>query len=97
MIIILKPNTDHTTEGYAETIEWLRTLVDAAPELRLLSLGRSAEQRESWMVVASKEGAADPAGLRRNGRPTLLAQAGIHAGEIDGKDAGMMLLRDMTA
>jgi murein tripeptide amidase MpaA len=26
----------------------------------------------------------------------LLAQAGIHPGEIDGKDAGMMLLRDIA-
>ena len=26
----------------------------------------------------------------------MLAQAGIHPGEIDGKDAGMMLLRDIA-
>jgi hypothetical protein len=25
-----------------------------------------------------------------------LVQAGIHSGEIDGKDAGMMLLRDIA-
>ena len=48
------------------------------------------------MVVASKERAFTPEALRRSGKPTLLAQAGIHAGEIDGKDAGLMLLRDMT-
>jgi hypothetical protein len=34
--------------------------------------------------------------LRKQGRPTLLVQAGIHAGEIDGKDAGLMLLRDIA-
>jgi hypothetical protein len=28
--------------------------------------------------------------------PTILVQAGIHSGEIDGKDAGMMLLRDIV-
>ena len=59
-------------------------------------IGRSAEGRDIWMVIASREGAATPEGLRRNGRPILLAHAGIHSGEIDGKDAGMMLLRDMT-
>ena len=26
----------------------------------------------------------------------MFVQAGIHAGEIDGKDAGMMLLRDIA-
>ncbi len=29
-------------------------------------------------------------------KPTLLVQCGIHSGEIDGKDAGMMLLRDIA-
>ena len=48
------------------------------------------------MVLASKEGSASPATVAANGRPTLLAQAGIHSGEIDGKDAGLMLLRDIA-
>ena len=47
-------------------------------------------------VVASKDGAGTGADLAKNGRPTLLAQAGIHSGEIDGKDAGLMLLRDLA-
>src|ERR1051325_1051172 len=37
-----------------------------------------------------------PEGLGKSGKSTILAQAGIHPGEIDGKDAGLMLLRDMT-
>jgi Zinc carboxypeptidase len=84
------------TPSYDDTVVWLRRLAAATRQIRLVSLGRSAEGRELWMVVASVNGAATPAELRANGRPTLLAQAGIHAGEIDGKDAGLMLLRDLT-
>jgi murein tripeptide amidase MpaA len=84
------------TPRYDEAVAWLRRLVAQAPELRLVGIGRSAEGREIWMVVASREGADTPQALAANGRPTLLAHAGIHAGEIDGKDAGLMLLRDMT-
>jgi murein tripeptide amidase MpaA len=84
------------TPGYDATVDWLRKLVAAAPQLELVSIGKSAEGREIWMVVASAEGASTPAALHGNGRPTLLAHAGIHSGEIDGKDAGLMLLRDMT-
>ncbi|HEX9638512.1 MAG TPA: M14 family metallopeptidase [Acidobacteriota bacterium] len=84
------------TPSYDETFVWLRRLVDAAPELRLLSLGRSAEGRDLWMVVASKEMAFTPRALRESGKALLFAHAGIHAGEIDGKDAGLMLLRDLT-
>jgi murein tripeptide amidase MpaA len=85
-----------TTPRYDETIAYLRKLVAAAPQLKMLSIGKSDEGREVWMVIASKERAFTPEALRRTGKPVLFAQAGIHAGEIDGKDAGLMLLRDMT-
>jgi Zinc carboxypeptidase len=84
------------TPRYDETVAWLRKLVGAAPSLAMVSLGKSPEGRDLWLIVASKEGAKTAEALRANGRPTLFAQAGIHAGEIDGKDAGMMLLRDLT-
>lgn len=85
------------TPSYDETVAWLRRLVDAAPQqLRMVSLGETAEGRQIWMVVASRDGAATADALRARGLPVLLAQGGIHAGEIDGKDAGMMFLRDLT-
>ncbi len=84
------------TPRYEQTMAWLERLAATAPELEIVSLGKSAEGREIPMVIASREGAATPEALRANGRPILLAHAGIHSGEIDGKDAGMMLLRDMT-
>jgi murein tripeptide amidase MpaA len=85
-----------TTPSYEETVAWLRRLVAAAPQLRMVSLGKSPQGRDIWMVIASKERAFTPDALRRTGKPMLFAQGGIHSGEIDGKDAGLMLLRDMT-
>lgn len=85
-----------STPRYAETVRWLERLGGAAPELSLISIGKSYEGRDIWMVYASNEGAADPDSRRGSGKPLLLAHAGIHSGEIDGKDAGLMLLRDLT-
>ncbi|MEM9556317.1 MAG: M14 family metallopeptidase [Acidobacteriota bacterium] len=85
-----------TTPGYDETVDYLRRLTAAAPELSMVSLGTSGEQREIWMVIASKDGDLTPEAMARRGKPIVLAQAGIHSGEIDGKDAGLMLLRDLT-
>lgn len=84
------------TPSYADTIAWLGRLDEAAPEIALQSIGQSPEGREIWMAIVSREGASSPDELAANGRPTLFAHAGIHAGEIDGKDAGLMLLRDLT-
>jgi hypothetical protein len=83
-----------TTPRYDETVAHLQRLVKAAPELKLVSLGKSAEGRDVWMVIATKEKNFTPEALHR--KPVVLAQGGIHAGEIDGKDAGLMLLRDLT-
>lgn len=84
------------TPGYDETMAWLTELVKAAPELEMVSIGRSLQGRDIWMVIASAERAFNPEAMESTSKPLMLAHAGIHAGEIDGKDAGMMLLRDMT-
>ncbi len=81
--------------SYDETVAWLQRLVEAVPQLHLESLGKSPEGRDIWMVIASTDGST-PEALKASGKPLLLAHSGIHSGEIDGKDAGLMLLRDMT-
>ncbi len=84
------------TPSHDETVAWLRRLVAAAPELSMVPFGTSGEGRDLWLVIASAEKAFTPQALKRTGKAVLLAQAGIHPGEIDGKDAGLMLLRDLT-
>ncbi|MBI2379966.1 MAG: M14 family metallopeptidase [Gammaproteobacteria bacterium] len=84
------------TPNYADTMAYLQKLVEASPLLEMKSFGKTAQGRELVVVIASKAGAFDSASLKAAGKPTLLAQAGIHAGEIDGKDAGLMLLRDIA-
>ncbi|WP_108945152.1 M14 family metallopeptidase [Shewanella halifaxensis] len=85
-----------TSPSYDETFIWLDKLIAQSDMLHKVSIGKSPQGREIWMIVASKEGASDARALSRNDKPTLLVQAGIHSGEIDGKDAGMMLLRDIV-
>ncbi|WP_076072207.1 M14 family metallopeptidase [Sphingomonas montana] len=80
------------TPSYAETRAWIDRLVAASPLLRIEPFGRSPEGRVLYAVVASKPGLM---GTGTN-KPVMLVQAGIHAGEIDGKDAGLMLLRDIA-
>jgi murein tripeptide amidase MpaA len=84
------------TPAYDETVSWLQKLVAAAPELQMVSIGKSLQGRDLWMVIACADQVFDAADIHATGKPLLIAHAGIHSGEIDGKDAGLMLLRDMT-
>lgn len=82
--------------NYDETLAYLTRLSQASPLIKLVTFGQTAQGRDLYVVVASKEGANNPDALQKSGKPSLLAQAGIHSGEIDGKDAGLMLLRDIA-
>ncbi|MCF5989672.1 carboxypeptidase, partial [Xanthomonas perforans] len=76
-----------STPSYAQTRAWLQRLVAASPLLSLEVFGKTSEGRDLLLVRARKG---------KPGKPVVLAQAGIHGGEIDGKDAGLMLLRDIA-
>lgn len=86
----------NATPDYEETMAWLTRLVAATPDLEMVSIGKSLQGRDINMVIASSEQAFTSAAMQSSDKPLLIAHAGIHAGEIDGKDAGLMLLRDMT-
>ena len=85
-------DADHDfSPNYVDTRAWFDRLDAASDLIRIEQFGTSPEGRPIYAVIASKDGAAfDP------DKPVLMIQAGIHPGEIDGKDAGMMLLRDIA-
>ena len=85
-----------TTPDYAETLDYLERIAAKFPDqVRIETFGRSGEGRDLKIVIVSKDGAFDPARTRSAGRAVLLVQNAIHAGEMDGKDACLALLRDL--
>jgi hypothetical protein len=61
--------------------------------VRCREFGTTPEGRPMKLLVVSKTGAFTPAAAKAKHLPVLLVQGGIHAGEIDGKDAGFLALR----
>jgi len=64
-------------------------------QVRCLEFGRTPENRPMLALVASGDGVLDPETARKRQRPVVYFQGGIHAGEIDGKDAGFVALREL--
>jgi hypothetical protein len=48
-------------------------------------------------VIASRPQVSNPADAKRLGRPIVYVQGNIHAGEVEGKEALLALLRDLTS
>jgi hypothetical protein len=85
----MRPATRAEASGYTETsrhadvMSFLAALDD--PRLEKTSFGASPEGRELPLLVLGN--APD--------RPTVLVLCGIHAGEVEGKEAGLMLVGDL--
>src|SRR6266850_6118300 len=84
------------TARYAETIAYSKRLVDASPLIEYQSFGKSGEGRDLPLLIAAEGNTHTPAAARQSAKPVILIQACIHAGEPDGKDAGLALLRDIA-
>ena len=85
------------TPTYDETMKYLRRVAAAAPtQVHLEPFGFTGEGRELDLAIVSRDGVFDPAALHAARRPIVLVQNSIHAGEMDGKDACLALLRDMV-
>jgi murein tripeptide amidase MpaA len=84
------------TSDYDETVRYCRQMEAGSRWVKLEMFGRTAQGRELPMLIVSKDRVFNAEGARSLGKPIVLIQNGIHSGEIEGKDASMMLLRDLT-
>ena len=86
-----------TTPDYADTVAYIERVAAAAPgQVKIETFGKTGEGRDLEIVIVSKDGVFDPATIHASGRAILLVQNSIHAGEMDGKDSCLALLRDMV-
>ena len=84
------------TGRYQEVVVLCDAFAKAYPDaVRCIDFGTSPEGRPMKALVASTSGALDATTAHERGLPVVLIQGGIHAGEIDGKDAGFLALREI--
>jgi len=84
------------TGRYDEVPVLCEAFANAYPSsVRCIDFGVSPEGRMMKALVVSTTGALDAATAHERGLPVVLVQGGIHAGEIDGKDAGFLALRQI--
>ncbi len=83
------------TETYAETINYFERLAEASPFARLQKIGKTPQGRDMYVFIISKGKEFTPEAAKKSGKPVILIENGIHSGEIEGKDACMLLAREI--
>jgi len=96
LTIISERSGFQATGRYDEVVKLCADFQKAYPkQVKCIEFGRTPEGRPMLALVVTRSGAFTAQAAAKAGLPVTLIQGGIHAGEIDGKDAGFLALREM--
>ena len=85
------------TARHAEVVALCEALAKSSPLIRLTELGKSGEGRSLPLMIVSNPPVATPEEAKASGKLVVFLFGNIHAGEVDGKEALPMLVRDLVA
>ncbi len=95
-LILTPEKTDFIkTSTYAEVMQFISAITPMAPNAHVISMGKSPEGKDIPLVVLASSKISTPSEAAASGRPVIYIQGNIHAGEVEGKEAVMMLMRDI--
>src|SRR5437868_11301752 len=96
LLTVAEKSNYHTTSRYADVMAFCQALAKRSPLVRLGELGTSGEGRKLPLVILADPPISSPEEAAKSGRLVLFAEGNIHAGEVDGKEALLMLARDLA-
>ena len=85
------------TSSYADVMALAGLAAERSPQVYLTTFGYSFEGRPLPLVVVGHVAGPDPRAVHESGRTRVLVLANIHAGEVSGKEATLMLIRALAA
>lgn len=83
------------TATYKEIVDWYRQLDSQSSKILVKDMGPTDAGYPLQLVMVSNNGKFNPAEWHQQKKVVILINNGIHPGEPDGIDAGMMLVRDI--
>jgi len=83
------------TSRYDDVIAFMKAMADASPQVHLTTYGYTFEGRPMPLAVIGAPNAT-PEAVLATGKTRVFIQGNIHAGEVEGKEAALWLLRSLA-
>jgi hypothetical protein len=83
------------TSTYAEVMSFVNAIKGKSPYIQVTTIGKSPLGKDIPLVILSNPAVSTPEQARALGKPVVYIQGNIHAGEVEGKEAVMMMIRDI--
>lgn len=85
------------TAPYADVIEFCEQLAKSSQHVHLTKMGQTSEKRDIPLLIIADPPIETATQAKADPRPVVFAMGNIHAGEVCGKEALLMLSRDLIA
>jgi hypothetical protein len=95
LLITPEKSNFEKTSTHAEVMNFLQAIQAKSPFIKLSSIGKSTMGKEIPLVILSNPAVSTPAEAKALGKPVIYIQGNIHAGEVEGKEVAMMLMREI--
>jgi len=96
LLTIAEKSDFHATAHYQEVMTFCHALAQRSDVVRLGELGTSAEGRSIPLLILADPPVETPQQAKKSGKLVVFAFGDIHAGEVCGKEALLMLARDVA-
>jgi len=96
LLTIAESSNYKSTSRYEDVIDFIAAIQRADHDIRVETFATTNEGRALPLVIAGPPGVVSPRTAHATGLPVVFIMANIHAGEVEGKEAAQMLLRDLV-
>jgi dipeptidyl aminopeptidase/acylaminoacyl peptidase len=96
LLTVAEKSDYKATARHAEVIDFFDKLAKLSPRVRVREFGSSSEGRPLPMMIVADPPISTPEEAAKSGKLVVFAIGNIHAGEVDGKEALLMLARDVA-
>jgi len=94
---IAETSNYRSTSRYDDVIAFVAAIQREDANVRVETFATTNEGRALPLVIAGPAGVVDPRTAHATGLPIVFIMANIHAGEVEGKEAAQMVLRDLVS
>jgi hypothetical protein len=85
------------TSRYEDVMAFVRQAIASSPKtMHLTTMGYTFEGKPIPLIVVGNVKDATPEAVKQSGKTRIYLQGNIHAGEVEGKEALQMLLRELS-
>ncbi len=83
------------TSSHQEVMDFLEKIQELSDNVHVISMGKSREGRDIPVAVLARPAVRTAAEAKASGKLVVYVQGNIHGGEVEGKEALLILMRDI--